>query len=163
MRLLLDTHTFLWFVTNDPLLSAAALALIADPTNEIAISPASYWEIAIKVSLGKYPLTVPFEQFFREGIDANDFLVLPVEIRHAAVLSSLPMHHKELLAPIFMGTALGQASLLGLFLILGTSRIAWRLIIGLLVAIPTLAIAAEAFEPHLSISPPLPVDSRGRP
>ena len=95
MRLLLDTHTFLWFVTDDPLLSAAALALIADPTNEIAVSPASYWETAIKVSLGKYPLTVPFEQFFREGIDANDFLVLPVEIRHAAVLSSLPMHHKD--------------------------------------------------------------------
>jgi PIN domain nuclease of toxin-antitoxin system len=50
MRLLLDTHTFLWFVTNDGLLSETAQALVADPANEIAISPASYWEIAIKVS-----------------------------------------------------------------------------------------------------------------
>lgn len=47
MRLLLDTHAFLWFVTDDPLLSATAEALIADPTNEVVVSPASYWEVAI--------------------------------------------------------------------------------------------------------------------
>jgi PIN domain nuclease of toxin-antitoxin system len=95
MRLLIDTHTFLWFVTSDPLLSAAALALLVDPSNEILISPASYWEVAIKVSIGKYPLTVPFDQFFTQGIDGNDISVLPLEVRHAAVLSSLPMHHKD--------------------------------------------------------------------
>ena len=59
MRLLLDTHAFLWFITNDPQLSAIAKALIADPDNEILISPASYWEIAIKISIGKYPLSAP--------------------------------------------------------------------------------------------------------
>lgn len=95
MKLLLDTHSFLWFVTDDSQLSATARALIVDPTNDVFVSPASYWEVAIKVSLGKYPLTVPFEQFFTEGIDGNDFSVLPIEVRHAAVLSSLPMHHKD--------------------------------------------------------------------
>ena len=95
MRLLLDTHTFLWFVTNDPQLSENALHWIADPTNQVLISPASYWEIAIKVSLGKYPLTVPFDTFFHEGIEGSDMSILPIEIRHAAVLSSLPMHHKD--------------------------------------------------------------------
>jgi PIN domain nuclease of toxin-antitoxin system len=95
VKLILDTHAFLWFVTNDPLLSATAKALIADPANEIVISPASYWEVAIKVSIGKYPLAVPFEQFFTEGVEGNDFSILPVEIRHAAVLASLPMHHKD--------------------------------------------------------------------
>lgn len=60
MRLLLDTHAFLWFITNDSQLSAAARVLIADPSNEILVSPASYWEIAIKVKLGKYPLSVPY-------------------------------------------------------------------------------------------------------
>lgn len=95
MRLLLDTHTFLWFITDDPLLSATARTLIADPMNDVAISPASYWEVAIKVSIGKYPLTVPFEQFFTAGIEQNDFSILPIEIRHTAVLSSLPMHHKD--------------------------------------------------------------------
>ncbi len=67
MRLLLDTHAFLWFFTDDAQLSATAKALIADPTNEILVSPASYWEVAIKVSIGKYPLTVPFEEFWTAG------------------------------------------------------------------------------------------------
>ncbi len=48
MRLLLDTHTFLWFVTNDARLSENALDAVAEPTNDILVSPASYWEIAIK-------------------------------------------------------------------------------------------------------------------
>lgn len=95
MRLLLDTHAFLWFVTNDSNLSEAALEFVAEPTNEVLVSPASCWEIAIKVSLGKYLLTAPFEEFFREGIEENDMAVLPIDIRHAAVLSSLPMHHKD--------------------------------------------------------------------
>jgi PIN domain nuclease of toxin-antitoxin system len=95
MRLLLDTHAFLWFFTSDPKLSAAALTLIAEPTNEILVSPASYWEVAIKVSPGKYPLTVPFEQFWTAGIDGSGFGILPVRLPHAAVLSSLPMHHKD--------------------------------------------------------------------
>jgi PIN domain nuclease of toxin-antitoxin system len=95
VRLLLDTHAFLWFVTNDSNLSEAALEFVAEPTNEVLVSPASCWEIAIKVSLGKYLLTAPFEKFFREGIEENDMAVLPIDIRHAAVLSSLPMHHKD--------------------------------------------------------------------
>ena len=61
MRLLLDTHSFLWFITNDPQLSSTAEMLIGDLSNEILVSPASHWETAIKVSIGKYPLAVPFE------------------------------------------------------------------------------------------------------
>ena len=53
MRLLLDTHTFLRFILDDPRLSPAARAMLIDPANELLLSPASYWEIAIKVSLGK--------------------------------------------------------------------------------------------------------------
>ena len=49
MRVLLDTHAFLWFVTDDPQLSSAARAVIVDPVSEVLVSPASYWEIAIKV------------------------------------------------------------------------------------------------------------------
>ena len=50
MKLLLDTHSFLWFITNDPKLSANAEGLISDPQNHVLVSPASYWEVAIKVS-----------------------------------------------------------------------------------------------------------------
>lgn len=63
MKLLLDTHSFLWFITNDPKLSANAHGLISGPQNVVLVSPASYWEVAIKVSLKEYPLTVPFEIF----------------------------------------------------------------------------------------------------
>jgi len=95
MRLLRDTHAFLWFVTDDPQLSKTARALIIDPANDILVSPASYWETAIKVSLGKYPLSAPFEQFFTQGIAGNDFSILPIEVRHAGILSTLPMYHKD--------------------------------------------------------------------
>jgi PIN domain nuclease of toxin-antitoxin system len=62
MRLLLDTHAFLWFVLNDPQLSGKAMTLMTDPANELLFSPASYWEIAIKVSKGKYQVPANFEK-----------------------------------------------------------------------------------------------------
>ena len=106
MKLLLDTHTFLWFVMNDPQLSENALDQIAEPTNDVLLSPASYWEIAIKVSLGKYSLSVPFEAFFQEGIEGSGVTILPIEVRHAAVLSSLPMHHKDPFDPMIISQAM---------------------------------------------------------
>ncbi len=95
MRALLDTHAFLWFVLDDPQLSDAAKAVIADGNNEILVSPASYWELAIKVGMGKYALTVSFTEFWRSNIDANQFSVLPIEVEHAAALLTLPPHHKD--------------------------------------------------------------------
>jgi len=95
VRLLLNTHAFLWFITDDPQLSAAGKALIADPDNEILVSPASYWEIAIKVSIGKYPLTVPYDTFITQSIDGNGFTILPIEPRHTAVLTAMPFHHRD--------------------------------------------------------------------
>jgi hypothetical protein len=63
VRLLLDTHAFLWFLLDNPKLSVAARDLIDDPSNDIELSPATYWEIAIKLSLRKYELPEPFEVF----------------------------------------------------------------------------------------------------
>ena len=95
MRLLLDTHAFLWFITDDSQLSAAARMLIADPSNEILVSPASYWKIAIKVKLGKYPLSVPYLTLITQGVDSNGFKVLPIEPRHTKMLTTLPLHHGD--------------------------------------------------------------------
>jgi PIN domain nuclease of toxin-antitoxin system len=95
MRLLLDTHTLLWFALGDPQLSARASASIVDPASIKLVSPASYWEIAIKMSLGKYTLNKPFEEFFRNAIDLNGFIHLPIEPRHAAALIAMPHHHKD--------------------------------------------------------------------
>lgn len=95
MRLLLDTHALLWFVLGDTQLSKTALALILDPANEKLVSPASYWEIAIKLSIGKYALHEPYEDFMRRGIAGNGFGILPVEPGHTAALIALPFHHRD--------------------------------------------------------------------
>jgi PIN domain nuclease of toxin-antitoxin system len=95
LRLLLDTHAFLWFITNDPQLSASAQSLIADPNNEILVSPASYWETAIKISIGRYPLSAPYEDFITKGLDGNGFRILPIEPGHTAVLTTMPFHHRD--------------------------------------------------------------------
>jgi PIN domain nuclease of toxin-antitoxin system len=109
VRLLLDTHAFLWFITNDPQLSAVARTLIADPANEVLISPASYWEIAIKVRLGKYPMTVPYLTFITQGIDGNGFKVLPIEPRHTALLTAMPLHHRDPFDRLLVAQALAEA------------------------------------------------------
>lgn len=95
MRLLLDTHSFLWFLLNDPQLSETAKTLIGDASNDIEVSPVSAWEIAIKISLGKYTLTEPYEVFMEREITANQFRLLPIEIRHTTVLTTLPFHHRD--------------------------------------------------------------------
>jgi PIN domain nuclease of toxin-antitoxin system len=95
MRVLLDTHTFLWFVLADPRLSAVALTHILDPAVAKLVSPASYWEIAIKISLGKYSLQEPYEAFMQRGITGNGFGILAVEPKHTAALTTLPYHHRD--------------------------------------------------------------------
>lgn len=95
MSLLLDTHAFLWFVLGDAKLSPSALARILDPSVSKLVSPASYWEIAIKISLGKYQLAEPYEGFMRRGIDGNGFRILPIEYRHTSALATLPLHHRD--------------------------------------------------------------------
>lgn len=92
---LLDTHAFLWFILNDTQLSTAARAAISDPNNEVFVSPATFREVAIKVSIGKYTVPGPLEDFFQRAIKDNDIEVLPIEARHAAQVAALPFHHKD--------------------------------------------------------------------
>jgi PIN domain nuclease of toxin-antitoxin system len=95
VRLLLDTHAFLWFLLNDPQLSAAARALISDPNNEVEVSPASLWEIAIKISIGKYSLSEPYQTFMEREIAANQMRLLAIEPKHTALVATLPFHHRD--------------------------------------------------------------------
>jgi PIN domain nuclease of toxin-antitoxin system len=109
MRLLLDTHTFLWFVLDDPQLSGSAKARIEDPANDILISPASYWEIAIKVRLKKLDLLTPYDDFMHRGIVGNDFEILPIEPKHTSLLTTLPLHHKDPFDRLLVAQALVEA------------------------------------------------------
>ncbi len=97
MNLLLDTHGLLWFIDGDPKMSATARALIEDAGNEIYFSTASMWEIAIKVSIGKLPLSVPFSEIFPRQLAINDIRLLGITENHADIVSTLPINpnHKD--------------------------------------------------------------------
>jgi len=95
VKLLLDTHSFLWFIGGAPALSATSRALIEDGDNEKFVSIASLWEIAIKAGLGKLPLAKPFEQLIPEQLQINGFLVLGLTVQHTARLANLPFHHRD--------------------------------------------------------------------
>ena len=95
MTLLLDTHTVLWFWWADPQLSPAATALICDPANRKLVSPASAWEVAIKVSRQKLDLGGSLRGFFRQHMIRNNFEWLLITEDHFEVVSCLAFHHKD--------------------------------------------------------------------
>jgi PIN domain nuclease of toxin-antitoxin system len=95
MRLLLDTHAWLWFVLGDSQLSANAHNHVVDPANVKFVSPASYWEISIKISLGNYTLDAPYKQVMRRAIVRNGFRFLHISPRHTEQASTLPFHHRD--------------------------------------------------------------------
>src|SRR5215208_886658 len=95
MKLLLDTHTFLWWNTEDPQLSSRARELIADGQNEIFLSAASVWEISIKAAKGKLVLPEVPGQYILSRIGLYRFRPLPVHISHAVRVYDLPHHHND--------------------------------------------------------------------
>jgi PIN domain nuclease of toxin-antitoxin system len=94
MKLLLDTHAFLWFLLDDERLSTPARTAI-EQTETLYLSPASHWEIAIKIALGKYALPEPFAPFMVRELATNNITILPIEISHTAQLTTLPFHHRD--------------------------------------------------------------------
>lgn len=106
MRFLLDTHTLVWAYTNDPRLSATAAGLIVDPANQCVISPATYWELAIKIATGKPVLTEPFSDFVQHAIFDNGFTILPIEPRHCEPLVTLSFYHKDPFDPLLIAQAM---------------------------------------------------------
>jgi PIN domain nuclease of toxin-antitoxin system len=95
VRALLDTHAFLWWISGDDLLSERAQQAIADGRNEIFVSAASIWEIAIKARLGR--LSVPGDpgQFIGGQVVENAFRGLPIMAGHALRVWELPDHHRD--------------------------------------------------------------------
>ena len=130
MNLLLDTHAVLWFYLDDPQLSATAKAAIMDPANDKWVSPASYWEVAIKISIGKYAIAQPFEGFWHGAIDMNGFRILHVTPRHAGRVSVLPYppnNHRDPFDRMIVAQALvegmGVVSIDGMLDAYGITRI----------------------------------------
>lgn len=91
MRLLLDTHIFLWLNADDPKLTKKARKLI-DEAQEVFVSSVVFWELAIKISRGD--LTADLEEL-RSALYSNAFTILPITIEHACATATLPWHHKD--------------------------------------------------------------------
>lgn len=95
MPLLLDTHAFLWFITADPKLSAAAERMIRDGGNELLLSIASVWEMASKVRLDRLPIPEPLDSFIPAQLEINQIRLLPIELQHTFETARLPLHHRD--------------------------------------------------------------------
>lgn len=96
MRFLLDTHTFLWFIADDPELSSSSTReRLEDGSNDLFLSYASIWEMAIKISLDKLQVSQPLEDFMSEQIRLNSINLLSFSIPQVARVASLPFHHRD--------------------------------------------------------------------
>ena len=95
MKLLLDTHTFLWWIIDDPQLSQKARGLIGNGNNTLYWSAASSWEVSIKYALGRLPLPESPEQFLPAEIEKNRIESLPIIDAHAFGAGQLPHHHRD--------------------------------------------------------------------
>ncbi len=95
MRVLVDTHTFLWALLNDHRLSAKAKQILSSDTNELVFSLVSLWEIAIKIKTGKLNTIGSSVAYLRDEMAAYGMELLPIRYEHILQLESLPHHHND--------------------------------------------------------------------
>lgn len=93
MRVILDTHAFLWWNMDDPQLSETARSIIGDGKNELFLSAASAWEIAIKAGRGRLTLPEPPEKYVADRLAAHRIQALPIQLSHALGVYALPDFH----------------------------------------------------------------------
>ena len=108
MRLLLDTHTFIWYVTDNPKLSAHVKLLIEDENNEKLISIASIWEMAIKHSIGRLNFSLPFMEFVGQQLTVSNIGLLEINLQHIEVVASLPLHHRDPFDRLIIAQSMAQ-------------------------------------------------------
>jgi len=95
MKLLLDTHSFLWFIGGDKQISDKAKELISDENNDVFLSIGSLWEIAIKTSIGKLELIKPFDELIPEQLEEYEIELLDITQEDLNIVVKLPLHHRD--------------------------------------------------------------------
>lgn len=113
MKILLDTHTFIWWDSDLANLSPNALRLCQDQANTLLLSVASVWEMQIKLQLGKLTLKLPLAEIIETQQHANNVEILPIHLKHVLALESLPALHKDPFDRLIMA----QASVEGMLLL----------------------------------------------
>jgi len=108
MRVLVDTHVFLWWVEGDRALPAKARAALSDQDNECLLSLVSVWELAIKAGLGKLKLALPVQRYVVEHVAANCVRILDIRMAHVGRVESLDPHHGDPFDRLLIAQALEE-------------------------------------------------------
>ncbi|MDJ0678348.1 MAG: type II toxin-antitoxin system VapC family toxin [Xenococcaceae cyanobacterium MO_167.B52] len=95
MKLLLDTHCWLWWLSEPQKLTSSMQQAIADPNNELFLSVASIWEIAIKVAIDKLTIPQPLPQLVAEQLSLDGINTLDIRMIHVLKIEELPLHHQD--------------------------------------------------------------------
>lgn len=95
MNCLLDTHTYLWWLQGSPQLSPDAEKSLSEPENTALVSVVTFWELAIKISVGKLTLSQPLAKLAADLTPIDGFELLNIEIAHCLAVESLPFHHRD--------------------------------------------------------------------
>lgn len=95
MKLLFDTHVFIWWDSDPDRLSSEVLALCRNPVNSLQLSVGSVWEMQIKLQLGKLKLNLSLAEVIESQQQINNLAILPVHLEHVLALENLPDHHKD--------------------------------------------------------------------
>jgi PIN domain nuclease of toxin-antitoxin system len=112
MKLLLDTHAFIWWDSEPAKLSPQALALCQDRQNALMLSVVSVWEMQIKLQLGKLRLTLPLKEIIETQRQTNGIEILPVTLAHVLALENLPAHHKDPFDRLLVAQAMVEEAVL---------------------------------------------------
>ena len=108
MRVLVDTHVFLWWVEGNRALPAKAREALSDQDNECLLSLVSVWELAIKAGLGKLKLALPVQRYVVEHVIANGFRILDIRMEHVGRVESLDPHHGDPFDRLLIAQALEE-------------------------------------------------------
>ncbi len=108
MKLLLDSHALLWAVDEPTRLSPVATVALQDPANDLFLSAATVWEIAIKIGLAKLTLSLPYRQWMNQAITDLGLMVLPITVEYSDHHASLPQHHGDPFDRLIVAQALTE-------------------------------------------------------
>ncbi len=112
MKLILDTHAFIWWDSDPTRLPSDALEALQDQESLVMLSVASVWEMQIKSQLGRLTLDLPLAEIVRTQTSINGIQLLPVELEHVLALDALPQHHRDPFDRILVAQATAEDAVL---------------------------------------------------
>lgn len=108
MKILVDTHALLWLITDNKKLSEKSRTYFINPENDLFFSMASFWEICIKVSIGKLTLSKNWEQTIKDELAYNSVKLLPISTAHCFQVTKLPFYHRDPFDRLIIAQAISE-------------------------------------------------------